>query len=223
MDDLTNRIMAVAFAFLFIFGILIILLLVWSSPEESITRLRDLADYLEDHNNTEAQLIITFGGIILILLAVLLILFELVPTEGNSLRIQQIGSGEVEIGSDEVGRRIEETLLGLPQIEHVEAKVLGRGKKAEIHLSLHVTPDANLAAAAEAACQRTTELVEGQMSVALAKPPSAQVHYRELRVGEAASGTPAFERPSEPAAPSQPETTETESTDATREGPATGA
>ena len=224
MDDLTNRIISVAFAFLFMFAIFIVILLVWTSPDESITRIRDLANYLDNHNNTEAKLIITFGGLILILLATLLVIFELVSPESTTLVVQQVGSGKAEISADEVVLRIEEELRAAPQIDQVQATIIGRGKKAEVSLSLHVAPEANLATTVEEACKRATELLEGQMGIVLAKPPAAEVHYRELRV----SG----QQPSQPAAPSsastpsadQPPTTEAqESTDDSREHPPTNS
>ena len=224
MDDLTNRIMAVAFAFLFIFAVLLIILLVWTSPEEGINRIRDLAGYLDDHNTAEAQLIITFGGAILVLLAMLLILFELVPPESNTLKVQQVGSGNAEISTEEVVLRVEEEVRAVPQIDQVQATIVGRGRKADVSLSLHVAPDANLGTTVEAACQRATELLEGQMGIALAKPPSAEVHYRELRVGgqqPTATSPPAQMATPSDASDSAPDTESQESTDASRERPTT--
>ena len=231
MDDLTNRIMAVAFAFLFIFAIFLIIVLVWTSPEEGITRIRDLAGYLDDHNTTEAKLIITFGGVILILLATLLIIFELVSPETDTLKVQQVGSGEAEISSEEVVRRVEEEVRTAPQIDQVQATIVGRGKKAEVRLSLHVAPEANLANTVEDACRRATELIEGQMGIALAKPPSAEIHYRELRVSgqqpppatESTQTTDPSSASPPPADARPPANESRESTDASREHPPTGS
>ncbi len=223
MDDLTNRIMAVAFAFFFMFAIFLVILLVWTSPEESINKIRDLANYLDDHNTTEAKLIITFGGVILILLATLLVIFELVSPESNTLVVQQVGSGKAEISAEEVVLRVEEELRTVPQIDQVQATIVGRGKKAEVSLSLHVAPEASLADTVEEACQRATELLEGQMGIALAKPPTAEVHYRELRVSgqqPASTQTAAPSSASPPPEDAQPPTTDSqESTDASREHP----
>ena len=230
MDDLTNRILAVAFALLWIFLILLIILLVWSSPEESITRISDLAGYLDDHNTTEAKLIITFGGAILILLATLLILFELVPTEGNNLKIQQVGGGDVEISAEEAVLRVEEELRLVPQVDQVQAKIVGKGKKAEVSLTLHVAADANLANTADEVVSRTTSFLEEKMGIQLAKPPSAEIHYRELRVSSRAAAnqpTPVAEAPTAPPAAAKEEPTAQkstqESTDAPREDPTAGA
>jgi hypothetical protein len=219
MDDLTNRIMAVAFALLWIFAILLVVLLVWSSPDESITRINDFAGYLGDHNTTEAKLIITFGGVILILLATLLVIFELIPPETNSLKIAQVGGGEVEINAEEAVLRVEEELKLVPEIDQVQVTIVGRGKKAEVSLTLHVSADANLAHTADEAIARASSFIEEKMGIQLAKPPAAEVHYRELRVGSQSSEKP------EPLTDKQPPTQESsqESSDAPREDPATGA
>ena len=211
MDDLTNRILIVGVALLSIFLIFLVILLAWGAPDESIEWAFDLANYLEEHNNTEAKLIITFGGVILMLLATLLIIFEVVPSESNALSVTKAGSGDVQISTEEVVRRLEEELQLLPQINHAEVTILGRGKKAEVHLNLHVTADADLAATADEASQRTRALMEDRMGLELARPPQAEIQYRELRVGQrveampgAATATPEAPPVASPPAPESP-------------------
>ena len=51
--DQTNRVLIVGAALLWIFALLVIILLAWGSPDESIEQLADLAGYLEDHNDTD--------------------------------------------------------------------------------------------------------------------------------------------------------------------------
>ena len=62
-------------------------------------------------------------------------------------------------------RRLEEELQLLPQVSQARATVLGRGKKAEVHLSLHVTADAELAPTADEASQRARALMEDRMGL----------------------------------------------------------
>jgi hypothetical protein len=183
--DLTNRVLIVGTALLWIFVLLLIILLAWGSPDDSIGRLADLAGYMDDHNTTGAKLIITFGGLILVLAAVIVIIFEMAPPQTESLKVGNVGSGEARISTDEASRRLDEELRVLPQISHVEARVLARGQKAEVSLDLHVTPEADLALTTEEVCRRARQLIEERMAVALARPPQAQLHYRELRVAQA--------------------------------------
>ena len=190
MDDLTNRILTVGVALLSIFLIFLVILLAWGAPDESIDWAFDLANYLENHNNTEAKLIITFGGVILMLLATLLVIFEVVPPESNALTVTKAGSGNVQISTEEVVRRLEEELQLLPQVSQARATVLGRGKKAEVHLSLHVTADAELASTADEASQRARALMEDRMGLELARPPQTEIQYRELNVGQRIEAAP---------------------------------
>ena len=206
MDDLTNRILTVGVALLSIFLIFLVILLAWGAPDESIDWVFDLANYLEDHNNTEAKLIITFGGVILMLLATLLIIFEVVPPESNALNVAKAGSGDVQISTEEAVRRLEEELQLLPQVSQARATILGRGKKAEVQLSLHVTSDADLAATADEASQRARALMEDRMGLELARPPQTEIQYRELRVGQRVEAAPgaATATPEPPPATSPP-------------------
>ena len=209
MDDLTNRILIVGVALLSIFLIFLVILLAWGAPDESISWAFDLANYLEDHNTTEAKLIITFGGVILMLLAALIIIFEVVPPEANALSVAKAGSGDVQISTEEVVRRLEDELQLLPQVNQARATIVGRGKKAEVHLNLHVTADADLAATADEASQRARALMEDRMGLELARPPQTEIQYRELRVGQRVEAAPgaatATSEPPPAASPPAPE------------------
>lgn len=207
--DLTNRILIVGAALLWIFVLLLIILLAWGSPDDSIRQLDDLAGYMDDHNTTGTKLIITFGGLIFVLAAVIVIIFEMAPPQTGSLKLANVGAGEAYISTEEAARRLEEELRVLPQISKVEAKVLARGQKAEVNLDLHVTPEADLALTTEEVCRRARQLLEERMAVALTRPPQAQLHYRELKVGRPQEGGPAPTTqpeqlpPSSPAGPSE--------------------
>jgi hypothetical protein len=150
---------------------------------------------MNDHNTTAAKLIITFGGLILVLAAAIVVIVEMAPPEGGTLTVGNIASGEAHIGTDETATRIEEELRALPQIRQVEANVLARGRKAEVRLELHVTAEADLAATTEEACRRARELIEGRMAIALARPPQAQLHYRELQLSRPPGDSPAAPSP----------------------------
>ncbi|OGO53221.1 MAG: hypothetical protein A2148_01775 [Chloroflexi bacterium RBG_16_68_14] len=200
--DLTNRAVIVGGALLAIFVILVIIILAWGAPDESIQRLGDLAGYLEDHNTTGAKLIVTFGGLILALLAAVVVVFEVSPPETGTLKVEKIGAGEARIGTDEVVHRLEEEIRRLPQIRQAQAAVRARGQKAEVNLDLHVSAEVDLAATAEEACRLARQLIEEQMGVPLARPPRALLHYRELHVARPQTGSPSIARqPQATAAP----------------------
>jgi hypothetical protein len=180
--DVTNRVLIIGASLLWIFIIFVIILLAWGAPDESITRILDLGDYLNDHNNNAAKLIITFGGLIFALIALMIIIIELAPEQTGQLAVTKVGSGDARIGTDEIALRVEEELRAVPQLAQVQATVIGRGQKAEVRLDLQVSPQADLALVAEEACHRAQQLIEGRMGVGLTGRPKADLHYRELQV-----------------------------------------
>lgn len=192
--DLTNRVLIVCGALVWVFVILGVILLTWGAPDESIEQLSDLAGYLADENDTPAQLIVTFGGLILILMAVIVIIFEVAPPGTESLKIERVGGGEAHIGTEEVAHWLEEELQTMPQLKQVQARVVARGRKAEVSLDLHVGAEADLSTTTEEVCRSARQLIEERVGVALARPPQVQLHYQELQVArpqEARASAPA--------------------------------
>lgn len=189
--DLTNRILILGGALLGIFVVIVVILLAWGAPDQSIERITDLAVYMEDHNNNAAKLIITLGGLILALLAAIVVIIEVAPAQTGSLKVANVETGDARIPTQEVAHLLEEELGRMPQLNKVQAKVEVRGDKAEVDLELHVGAEADLAATAEEACRRANELLARRIGVALARPARAQLHYLELRLagGRAASGS----------------------------------
>ena len=198
--DQTNRVLIVGAALLWIFVLLVIVLLAWGAADDSIAQIADLAGYLEDHNNTEAKLLLTFGGLIFVLLAAIVVIVEVAPAESGSLKVERIGSGEARIGTDEVAQRLEDQIRALPHVAQAQVSVIARGAKAEVTLDLQIGPEAELAVTTEEAGRLTRYLLEERMGVALTRPPQAQLQYRELQV----SRPPAPSSPGEPPAPSTP-------------------
>jgi hypothetical protein len=188
--DVTNRTVIITASLVWIFLVALVILLTWSAPNESILRLSHFARYLNDHNTIGAQLVVTFGGLILILLGAMLVILEVAPPDTGAVKVAKAGSGDVRIGTDEITQQLEQGLRTLPQLGDAQVAVLARGHKAEVRLDLYVTADADLAATTDAACRRARDIVEGRMGIELAAPPHAQIHYRELRVGRAQATAP---------------------------------
>jgi len=218
--DLTNRTLIIGGALIWIFVVLVVILLAWGAPDESIQRLADLAGYLDDHNTGATKAIITLGGLILITLAAVVIVIEVAPPEKTgSVRVQRVGAGQASIGTDEIVQRLEEQLRTIPQLTGVQANVIARGRKAEVQLDLYVGADTDLTAVSEDACRAARELVEQRMGVELDCSPKARIHYRELYVARAAApavapatSQPTFTTPApapfQPPGASQPSTSE---------------
>ena len=202
--DVTNRTVIITASLVWIFLVALVILLTWGAPDESIDKINRLGRFLNEHNTTATQLVITFGGLILALLGAMLVILELAPADSGAVKVAKVGSGNVRISTDEIAQQIEQELRSLPQLADAQVAVLARGHKAEVRLDLYVATDADLAAATDAACRRARDLVEGRMGVELAGPPQAQVHYRELRMkpaGQPAVAAPPARNPFTPPAP----------------------
>ena len=202
--DLTNRVIIIGAALIWIFVVLVVILLAWGAPDNSIDQLADLANYLAEHNDTATKMIITFGGLILLLLGVLVIIIEVMPAERGSLPVADVGSGQARISTEEVVARVEAGVRALAQVSDVQATVLGRGKKADLTLKLHVRPEADLAATTDEACRVARELIEEKMGLELARPPQAELHYRVLNVSRTTQSQATIQTPAPP--PSVPQT-----------------
>src|SRR3990172_8997481 len=137
--DVTNRTVIIIASLVWIFLVALVILLTWSAPNESIDRLGDFARYLNEHNTTGAQLVVTFGGLILILLGAMLVILEVAPPDTGSVKVAKAGSGDARIGSDEIAHQLEQELRSLPQLGDAQVAVLARGHKAEVRLDLYVT------------------------------------------------------------------------------------
>lgn len=216
--DVTNRTIIILIGLAWIALAVFVILFAWGAPDQSIDKLGDFASYLNDHNNTGTQLVVTFGGLIFALLGVMLLILELAPPESGSVHVAQAGSGDVRIDTDEVQQRLEEELRAMPGLGDVQVAVSSRGGKAETRLDLYIAPDADLAAVTDAACRRARDVIEVRLGVELASPPQAKVHFR----GQASSSAPASAPPAvthnpfAPPAPMAPGTNASPSSESSR-------
>lgn len=199
-QDRLNRFVVIALAFAGIFAALVLALLAWGAPDESIARIADLAGWLGRHNNTEVKTIISLSAAVAVLLMLMAILVELTPSPTQKMRLRNVRAGEAVITTHEIAARVNAEVEAIPHVAACNAIVAARGRRAEIVLELHVEPGADLADTADDACRRTRVLAETKLDIDLAAPPRARLHYRELRLQGAADaprrlGPSGWERP----------------------------
>lgn len=180
--DQVNRLVIALAALLIAFATVVVILFAWAEPDASIERIRDFAGWLDDRDTNEAQLIVTLGGAILVLLMLTTLILELTPSPVQRMRVRNIRTGSGTITTTEIAERLNSDLCTTEHIAECQATVAARGRRVEVVLDLHVDPGADLAETADAACRRAQEVVEREIGVALARPPRARLHYRELRL-----------------------------------------
>ncbi len=187
-----NRFVIVVSALAVIFAALLVTLLAWAAPGESITRIADLASYLRRHNDGETKVIISLISAVLSLLMLTVITVELTPAASQKMRVRSVTAGEALITTSQIGARIDAEVAAIPHIARCTAIVAARGSRVEVVLDLDVDAGANLSQAADEACRRAHVLVEQQLGIEMAAMPRARLHYRELRLrGEDAVSAPA--------------------------------
>lgn len=200
--DGLNRFVIVLGALAAVFIALLLVLLAWGAPDESITRIVDFASYLRRHNDRESKVIVSLASAVVILLMLTAIIVELTPSARQNMRVRNMKSGAAAITTAQIAERINAEVLQVPHIADCAATVAARGKRVEVVLDLHVDAGADLARTADEACRRSHVLVEERLGIEMAAMPRARLHYRELRLrGEGAAsalerrGASGWERP----------------------------
>jgi hypothetical protein len=199
-QDRLNRFVIVVLALAGIFAALVVALLAWGAPDESIVRVADLARWLDRHNSTESRTIVALSSAVVALLLLTAIVVEFTPAPARKMRLRNVRAGEAVITTHEIAVRINAQVAAAPHVAACDAFVAAHRGRVEVTLDLHVEPGADLALTADDACGRTRALLESELGVELAAPPRARLHYRELRLLGAADaprklGPSGWERP----------------------------
>lgn len=198
--DQWNRLALVIAAMLVIFAGLLVVVLAWGAPSESIGRLEDFGGWLRKQDDAETKTIITLGALVLVLTMLSAIVLEVTPSPTQRMRVRNVKAGDATITTKEIARRINAAVEEAEDVAECATIVATHGKRVEVVLDLHVAAGAELARTADEACGRAQTLVEREIGVKLAGRPRARLHYRELRLGvqQAASapgGPTGWERP----------------------------
>lgn len=183
----TNRFAIVLLAAAWIVLMAVLIFVTWTAPEETIARLRDFVDYLDDHQDNASRLILTLGALVLIVLSFLAIIVELAPEEeARELRVEQAGATTIVPG-EAVRGRLEEVLAALPQVREARARVATREKALAVTLDLVVVPGSNVATVSQEASRTVAETLEQELGLPLAAPPSVRITFGGARAEPVAS------------------------------------
>jgi hypothetical protein len=185
-QDRLNRIVIVVLALAGIFTAVMVALLAWGAPDESIARVADLAGWLGRHNSTESRTIVALSSAVVALLLLTAIIVEITPSPARKMRLRNVRAGEAVITTHEIATRINAEVAAAPHVAACDAFVAAHRGRVDVTLDLHVEPGADLALTADEACRRTRALIESELGIELAVPPRARLHYRELRLLSAA-------------------------------------
>jgi hypothetical protein len=200
MMNLANRLIIVLVALLLMFAAALIILFTWAAATQSVERLSDFVQFLQDHEEDNgSRVILTLGAIVVGLLALVVIIAELTPPRAERVPVRDVRAGDALLSTDAIAQRLQQEVSVVPHVSQAKATVTARGKGVEVNLELHVDPDTNLALTSEEALRAVENLLTNRLSVEMARPPRLNLRYSELRLAEAPTAVP----PSAPPSPAE--------------------
>ena len=194
--DLANRLVIVLGALLLMFAVALVILFTWAAAPDSVDRLFDFVEFLDDQTEDDgSRVILTLGALVVALLALVVVIAELTPPQAGQVPVRDVQAGDALLSTNAIAQRLQQELSAVSHVTQVKPTVTTRGKAVEVDLELHVDPDTNLALTSEEACRAVENLLGNQLSVEMARPPRLNIRYSELRLPQAATGTLPFEPP----------------------------
>jgi hypothetical protein len=171
------------------FAVALVILFAWAAAPDSVERLTDFVGFLDDHaEDNGSRIILTLGGLVVALLALVVVIAELTPGEAGRVPVRDVQAGDVLLSTDAIAQRLHQALSAVPHVTQAKATVTARGKAVEVDLELHVDPDTNLASTSEEVCRTVEDLVGTRLSVEMARPPRLNLRYSELRLAQTSTG-----------------------------------
>jgi len=197
----TNRTAIILLAALWIVFMAVVIFAAWTADVETVERLDDFVQYLDDHRDNASRLILTLGALVLIVLALLVIIVELAPEEeAREIRVEQAGATTI-VPAEPLRLRLEEALTAIPQVTTARARVFSRDKGVGMKLDLTVTPGANIAAVTQEASRVVVETFQTDLGLPVPVPPTVHITFGPSEVEPVASSmTQAPEPPPPPTA-----------------------
>lgn len=202
----TNRTIIILAAALWIVAMAVVIFLAWTADAETVDRLGDMVQYLDDHRDNPSRLIITLGALVLVVLALLLIVVELAPEEETrEIRVEQAGATTI-VPAEPLRARLEEALIAMPNVTAAKASVFSQDKGVGMKLQLTVTPGSNVAVVTQEATRVVVETLQADLGLPVAVPPVVSVIFGAPAAEPVASSIsqPPTPEPAPPPGPSEP-------------------
>ncbi len=197
----TNRTVIVLLAALCIVLMAVVIFAAWAADVETVERLDNFVQYLDDHRDNASRLILTLGASLLIILALLVIIAELAPEEeAQEIRVEQAGATTI-VPAEPLRLRLEEALTAMSQVTTARARVFSRDRGIAMKLNLTVTPGTNIGGVTQEASRVVMETLEADLGLPVSAPPTVRITFGPSKVEPVASSvTRAPEPPPPPTA-----------------------
>jgi hypothetical protein len=191
----TNRliIVLVAAATIVLMGVFIFL--AWTQDSQTVNRLGDFVQYLDEHRTDSGRVIVTLSALVVAVLALLVIVLELAPEdESRELRVEQAGATTI-VPAEALKLRLQEALLMLPHVSAARARVSTRNRGIATALDLTLTPAANVAQVTQEASRIVIDTIQTDLGLPVSGQPTVRVSFGGKDAPAAASSV---SRPPEP-------------------------
>jgi hypothetical protein len=155
----------------------VIIFLAWAAPGDSIEKLGDIVQEMDDNNDTVGRLVVTLGALALAVFGLLVIILELAPEdEERELRVKQAGSTTI-VPAQALRQRVEEAIGALPEVTTVKAKVWTQENAIATNLDLGLIPRANVANVTQEASRVVVDIVQTELGLPVAGLPEVRISF----------------------------------------------
>ncbi|MGQ9571763.1 MAG: hypothetical protein ACUVV3_01025 [Dehalococcoidia bacterium] len=176
--DAFNRGIIVILAAIWVILMAVVIFVTWAADTETIDRLGDLVQYLDDHTDNTSKLILTLGALALIVFCLIVIVAEVVPAGPSAdIHLEGVTGATAILPAEAINQRIEQEVTALTQVKEAKATVTARDRGLAVALNLVLDPDANVVEVTEQACRITQETIEQKIGVALVGLPTVQIAF----------------------------------------------
>jgi hypothetical protein len=185
----TNRTAIVLVAAIWIILMAVVIFFTWAVPQETIDRLEDFVQFLDDNQTNAGKLIVTLSALVAAVLALLIIILELAPEEEvRELRVEQAGATTI-VPAEALRARLEEALTALPDVTAARARVTTRDKGIASSLEVTVTPTANVAHVTQEATRVVVDTIQTDLGLPVSGVPSVRIAFGGTKPQAVASST----------------------------------
>jgi hypothetical protein len=199
----TNRTVIVLAVALWIVLMAVVIFVAWAADAETVERLDDFVQYLDDHRDNASRLIVTLGALVLIVLALLVIIVELAPEEeGREIRVEQAGATTI-VPAEPLRLRLEEALTTMTQVTAAKVRVFSQDKGIGTNLDLTVAPGTNIAVVTQEASRLVVDTLQADLGLSVSTPPTVRISFGAAEAEPVASSLsqPPTDAPPVPAQP----------------------
>src|SRR4030042_308291 len=114
---LAHRLIIVLLALLLMFAVACVILFAWAAAPESVERLSDFVQFLDDHAEDDgSRVILTLGGAVVALLALVVVIAELTPPQTERVPVRDVKAGDALLSTDAIAQRLQQERARPPRL-----------------------------------------------------------------------------------------------------------